>query len=120
MLCILYFVSTKQRPKYKAPSTNSHVSEVKRHFLHHLVPGNRHLPDRAALVAAGHVGDQRLGQQLFSVICCAKDWHSGIANRCCVRLGARRREWRRDSESRNRFLGNLSFQKHSPSFASAD
>ena len=37
---------------------SSYVSETKRYFLHHPLPGNRHLPHRVALVAAGHVGNQ--------------------------------------------------------------
>lgn len=37
------------------------VSEVKRYFLHHFVPRDWNLSDGGAVVAARHVGNQRLG-----------------------------------------------------------
>ena len=72
------------------------------------------------MVAARHVGIQRLGQQLFSGICCPHDRHSGNTNRRRIGLGPWRCERRRDFESRDRVLGNFQLQENSQGFAESD
>ncbi len=72
------------------------------------------------MVAARNVGNQRLGQQLFSALCRAQDGHSGIAGSGCFGLGPRRGERYRAFESRNRFLGDLQLQTHRRRFAKRD
>ena len=71
---------------------------------------DRHVSHCGAMVAAGHVGIQRLGQQLLSVICRAHDRYSGFAIRGCFRMGTRRSQRRGNFESRHRVLGDLQLQ----------
>ncbi len=72
------------------------------------------------MVAARNVGNQRLGQQLFSPLCRTQDGHSGIAGSNCFRLGARRGERYRAFESRDCVLGDLQLQTHGRRTAKRD
>ena len=87
-----------------------HVSEVKRNFLYHPLPRNRHRAYASAVDSSGHAGLERLGQQLFSSLRCPEDWFVYAADRGRLRMDARRRHGHWAIEFGNRLLGDFPFQ----------
>lgn len=87
-----------------------YVGKTECHFLYYPLPGDWPRAYPLAVDSARHAWPERLGEQLFSLICGAQDRYACVADGCCFGMDARggHRCW--PLEYWDRLLGDLPFQ----------